>query len=87
MKQSFIQVFLRTSIAIAFLSAVADRIGLWGKYATWGNWKNFLQYSSTLNSYAPESLQAPLAITATILEVIFAFLLLIGYKTKIIANL
>jgi|SRR5690554_1188665 len=87
MKQRFTQLFLRIAVATAFLSAVADRIGLWGKYASWGNWENFLEYSNKLNFYAPELLKEPLAVTATVLEVIFAFLLLIGYKTKVTANL
>lgn len=87
MKQRFTQLFLRIAVATAFLSAVADRIGLWGKYAFWGNWENFLEYSNKLNFYAPELLKEPLAVTATVLEVIFAFLLLIGYKTKVTANL
>ena len=87
MKQRFTQLFLRIAVATTFLSAVADRIGLWGKYASWGNWENFLEYSNKLNFYAPELLKEPLAVTATVLEVIFAFLLLIGYKTKVTANL
>ena len=87
MKQRFTQLFLRIAVATTFLSAVADRIGLWGKYASWGNWENFLEYSNKLNFYAPELLKEPLAVTATVLEVIFASLLLIGYKTKVTANL
>ncbi len=87
MKQKIIQLFLRIAVATAFLSAVADRFGLWGKNAAWGNWENFLEYSNTLNFYAPEILKEPMAVTATVLELAFALLLLIGFKTKIIANL
>lgn len=87
MQQKFTQLFVRIAVATAFLSAVADRIGLWGKYSSWGNWGSFLEYSNKLNFFAPEFLKEPLAIIATILEVVFAGLLIIGYKTKITANL
>lgn len=91
MKQKYTQLFMRLAIATAFLSAVADRIGLWGqpgtKYASWGNWENFMEYSNKLNFFAPEILKEPLAVSATVLEVVFAILLLIGYKTKTVANL
>lgn len=87
MQQKFTQLFVRIAVATAFLSAVADRIGLWGKYSLWGNWGSFLEYSNKLNFFAPEFLKEPLAIIATILEVVFAGLLIIGYKTKITANL
>src|SRR5690606_9000989 len=87
----YAQLFTRLAVASAFLSAVADRIGVWGepdsKYASWGNWENFLAYSNQLNFFAPDLLKEPLAILATLLEVVFAVLLLIGYKTKITAKL
>jgi len=91
MTQKYTQLFVRITIATAFLSAVADRIGLWGapgsKYASWGNWENFMAYSNQLIFFAPDLLKEPLAILATLLEVVFAVLLLLGYKTKITAKL
>jgi len=91
MNQKYSQLFARVAIATAFLSAVADRIGLWGppgsKHASWGGWENFMTYSNKLNFFVPEFLQEPLAITVTILEILFGILLIIGYKTKLTANL
>ena len=44
--------FLRLSIAGSYLSAVADRFGLWGKSGdpgvVWGNFQNFNIYTETL---------------------------------------
>lgn len=83
------QLFLRLAIAFSFLSAVADRFGLWGAAGTagvsWGNWQNFVTYSNTLNSYLPSQLGEIVAIVATALEILFALLLLIGFKTKLTA--
>jgi len=91
MNQKYSQLFARVAIATAFLSAVADRIGLWGppgsKHASWGDWENFMTYSNKLNFFVPELLQEPLAITVTVLEILFGILLIIGYKTKLTANL
>jgi len=87
----FLQLFVRIAIAAGFLSAVADRLGLWGepggRYAVWGDWNTFVAYANQLNFFVPGFLQEPLAITATILETVFAGLLLLGYKTKTTANL
>lgn len=87
--QKYIQLFVRLAVATAFLSAVADRLGLWGPpgsvYASWGNWENFLIYSNSLNFYVPGFVGEILAIGATILEIVFAIFLIIGYKTKLSA--
>jgi hypothetical protein len=43
-KVKLVKLFLRLSIGVGFLSAVADRFGLWSKdVAVWGNWDNFLR--------------------------------------------
>ena len=88
-KFNLAQLFLRIAIAITFLSAVADRFGLWGApgqpSVTWGNWENFRVYSNLVNSFLPESIGNILAIIATGFEIIFSVLLLIGYKTRIVA--
>lgn len=85
------QLFLRFAIAIGFLSAVADRMGLWGTPGTtnvaWGNWENFLNYSNQLNFFVPNFIGGILAVLATCLEVVLAFLLIVGYQTRITAIL
>lgn len=91
MKLYFTQLFVRFAVASAFLSAVADRWGYWGKprdiNVSWGNWGNFLSYSDKLNFFVPEQVGSFLAISATILETVLAILLIIGYRTKISAIL
>lgn len=76
-----VKLFLRLSLAAAFLSAVADRFGFWPQGA-WGNWQNFVNYTAELNPWIPSALIPVLAYTATIAEIVFGLFLLIGFKTK-----
>ena len=88
MKTKCIKIFLRVAIAIGFLSAVADRFGMWSsEVSAWGNWDSFVAYTKTINSWAPETLVHPLAIVATVAEVLFALCLLLGFKTELFARL
>lgn len=84
--KTFAQIFLRIALSVSFLSAVADRFGMWGQPGSlsvvWGNWENFLSYSNSVNSFIPAALGEPLAIAATAFEIVLPILLLIGYKTK-----
>ncbi len=87
MNQKIIKVFLRLALAFGFLSAVADRFGLWGKdLSTWGNWDSFLQYTALINPWFPNSMISIIAFIATALEVIFAICLIIGLKTEGVAK-
>jgi uncharacterized membrane protein YphA (DoxX/SURF4 family) len=83
------QLFLRVAVGASFLSAVADRFGIWGAPGTpgvaWGSWENFMAYSSSLNSFASPALSLFLGVVATSLEVILALLLLAGFKTRFAA--
>jgi uncharacterized membrane protein YphA (DoxX/SURF4 family) len=81
----FPQLFLRLSIAVTMLSAVADRFGFWGKNSSWGNWENFEKYTREITSFLPESLSIFSAYSATFLEIIFPLMLILGFKTKISA--
>lgn len=73
-------------LAVSFLSAVADRFGLWGPPGSanvaWGNWSNFLDYVAVLNSYAPAVLIPALGWIATVAEVVIAIGLLVGWKLR-----
>ena len=84
--QKLSQLFLRFALAAGFLSAVADRFGLWGApgspQVAWGNFANFQGYVGLLNSFAPAALIPALAWIATIAEVVLALLLIVGYKLK-----
>lgn len=79
------QLFLRLTLATTFLSAVADRFGFWGKNSTWGNWQNFENYTKQITVFLPEFLSIFGAYIATFLEIILAWFLLLGYKTKLSA--
>lgn len=85
MKNTII-LLLRILLGIAFLSAVADRLGYWGPpesaLTAWGNWDNFLQYTSSLTFGATGILLQILGWTATILEALLGVFLILGYKTK-----
>ncbi|GMR23755.1 MAG: hypothetical protein BMS9Abin37_2217 [Acidobacteriota bacterium] len=80
------QWFLRIALAAGFLSAVADRFGLWGAPGApgvaWGKWDAFANYAATLNWYAPAPIATLLAFTATLAEVVFAFGLLVGWRLR-----
>lgn len=83
-----IKLFLRFSIALGFLSAVADRFGLWpDSVSVWGNWNRFLDYTQILNPWMPEAVIPTLGWIATIAEIILALCLLVGFKTQLIAKL
>ena len=83
------QWFLRLSLAVGFLSAVADRFGLWGspgaENVAWGEWSAFVDYVAMLNWFAPALLIPPLAWAATVAETLFAIGLLVGWRLRWIA--
>lgn len=88
MNKKAIKIFLRLAIAAGFLSAVADRFGLWSaEISVWGNWENFLNYTQLINPWLPDSLIAPIGLLATAAEILFALCLLIGFKTELFAKL
>lgn len=78
--------FLRVALAAGFLSAVADRFGLWGPagapHVAWGAWRPFVDYVAKLNWYAPPALIPILAWTSTGAEVVLAIGLLIGWQLR-----
>jgi len=75
--------FLRLALASGFLSAVAARINLWGKRVSVSEaWNSFLNYTAAVNSFMPKKTISTIAVLATILEVGFAILLLLGFKTR-----
>lgn len=88
MNKNSVKIFLRIAISLGFLSAVADRFGLWSKeVSAWGNWDNFVQYTQLINPWCPIALVPTLAIIATSAEILFAVFLLIGFKTELFAKL
>jgi len=88
MNKKVIKIFLRLAIATSFLSAVADRFGMWSKeVSVWGNWNSFLEYTQILNPWFPNSMISIVGTIATTAEIIFAICLLIGFKTELFAKL
>jgi uncharacterized membrane protein YphA (DoxX/SURF4 family) len=81
--QDWATLLLRIAMGATFLSAVATRFGLWGKEH--GNWQSFIAYAAEVNSFAPTWAVPPLAIVATALEILLGVLLIVGFKTKMVA--
>ncbi|ALL06919.1 hypothetical protein AQ505_16330 [Pedobacter sp. PACM 27299] len=79
--------FLRIALSAGFLSATADRFGLWPKeISAWGNWQSFVDYTKSLNPLFPDSFTPFLAYSATALEIILGILLLTNFKTNWVAK-
>ena len=79
--------FLRLSLSAGFLSASADRFGMWPqRISTWGNWQSFVAYTKKLIPFVPDGLLPLLAYTATASEIVLGILLLINFKTKWVAK-
>ncbi|MBW7868684.1 MAG: DoxX family protein [Brumimicrobium sp.] len=86
-EQKIVEWFLRIAISIGFLSAVADRFGLWkAEISAWGNWDSFISYTHLLSPWAPSSIIGIVGGLATFLEVFFAVILLTNYKTSLFAK-
>ena len=80
---------LRVTIAAGFLSAVADRFGLWGPPGAanidWGAWKPFVDHTRLLTFYLPQSLAPFAAIFATLAEAVLGVWLLVGWRSRVAA--
>jgi uncharacterized membrane protein YphA (DoxX/SURF4 family) len=70
--------YARVALGLSFLSAVADRFGLWGKHSSWGNFANFERYTAQLNPFMPAFSIPFLAWTATIAEIALGVALIAG---------
>ncbi|QDH80702.1 DoxX family protein [Echinicola soli] len=83
-----IKLFLRLAISAGFLSAVADRFGMWSEeVSVWGDWNSFLGYTQLINPWFPETFTPTIGALATAAEIIFAVCLIIGFKTELFAKL
>ena len=78
--------FARFALGASFLSAVADRFGLWGPYGaknvSWGNFGRFVEYTGAVTSLFPSSWAVSLAWAATVAETLFGILLIAGFKIR-----
>lgn len=77
---------LRLALALGFLSAVADRFGLWGPPGTpnvaWGTFDAFIEYTGLLLWFLPGGLVPFFGWIATVTEVVLAIGLLAGYRVR-----
>ena len=82
-------IFLRFALAAGFLSAVADRFGLWGPPGTpgvaWGGFDPFLAYTGKLLWYLPAGVVPAAGWAATVLEVALAVGLVAGVRLRAVA--
>jgi uncharacterized membrane protein YphA (DoxX/SURF4 family) len=82
-------VFLRIALGISFLSAVADRFGLWGAYGqpnvAWGDFSRFVIYTGKLNWFAPTAMIPVLAWAANLAEALLGLALVLGFFTRVAA--
>ena len=85
----FSSIFPRIVLGISFLSAVADRLGLWGGFGrpnvSWGSFARFVAYTATLNWFLPKAMIPALAIIATCAEVVLGLCLIVGWQTRVAA--
>jgi uncharacterized membrane protein YphA (DoxX/SURF4 family) len=88
---SYATVLLRIGLGVGFLSAVADRLGLWGSFGQpnieWGNFSRFLEYTRTLNWYLTAGMIPTMGVAATGAEILFGLLLVVGWHTRVAALL
>ena len=77
--------YVRIALGSAFLSPVADRFGLLGKHASWGNFANFTRYVARVNSFMPAFTIPFLAWTSTAAETAFGILLILGIWPRWVA--
>ncbi|MDV6167421.1 DoxX family protein [Flavobacterium sp. DG1-102-2] len=81
-----IQLYLRLALGIGFILPVMDRLSMLGLPGSpnvgWGNWSNFVDYTNSLMPYLNRSLAEIFGAIASVAEVVFGILLIIGYKTK-----
>ena len=77
---------LRLALAVAFLSAVADRFGLWGPpgapNVAWGTFQAYLDYTGILLPYFPAALVKACGWVATVMEVVLAIGLIGGWYLR-----
>jgi DoxX. len=81
-----VRLFARFALGASFLSAVADRFGLWGPYGaknvSWGDFAHFVEYTGAVTSLFPSSSTVSFAWAATVAETLFGILLIAGFKIR-----
>jgi uncharacterized membrane protein YphA (DoxX/SURF4 family) len=90
-QKDIVLLFSRFALGASFLSAVADRFGVWGPYGaknvSWGTFAHFVEYTGAVTSLFPSSLTVPFAWAATVAELLCGVLLIVGLRTRIVSIL
>ncbi|ETZ20969.1 DoxX family protein [Pedobacter sp. V48] len=80
------QLLLRFALGITFLTPVLDRLGILGEPGIgnieWGNWENFIKYTTTLMPIFDRPMVNIMGMVATISEMTVGVCLILGLKTK-----
>lgn len=83
--------YFRLALGVGFLSAVADRFGVWGppgaSLVAWGNFHDFLAYAAKLNPWFPAGWAPTVGWIATLCEVALGIGLIVGFRTRMAALL
>ena len=88
LKKEWVEIGLRLSLGGVFLSAVADRLGLWPKdVSVWYTWESFIEYTAVLNPWFPLIIMPIIGGIVTGLEILFGIALLFNYKTNLMSKL
>jgi uncharacterized membrane protein YphA (DoxX/SURF4 family) len=76
-------------MSITFLSAVADRFGIWGPpgaaNVSWGDWSHFVAYTAKVNSFLPMVVTPYLAVSASAAETLLGVALIVGVFSRTVA--
>jgi hypothetical protein len=79
-----IPALLRIFIGIAFVSAIGDRLGLFGGPGTpavsWGNFQNFVSYTAQVNSFLSGRIIPALAVVESFIEGGLGIAMLLGLE-------
>jgi uncharacterized membrane protein YphA (DoxX/SURF4 family) len=86
-----VRVFARFALGASFLSAVADRFGLWGPYGaknvSWGDFAHFVGYTGEVLSHFSNSWTVSFAWAASVAETLLGILLIVGFKIRMVSVL
>jgi uncharacterized membrane protein YphA (DoxX/SURF4 family) len=85
-KLAYAQFYLRIVLGVDFLVISLDRFGVWGPNGganvSWGDWSHFSAYAHQVMAFLPDKLAELLAVLATIGEIGFGALLVLGLFTR-----
>lgn len=87
---ALVRVFLRLALATSFLSAVGDRLGIFGAFGSspnvsWGDMQHFYDNTARVVAYVPKALVPAAAWADTVAEALLGILLIVGYRLRVVS--